>query len=139
MNGDKLERNENATTLTHDLIMVFLIIFGGIIALGSVAVMQRVMGLPEWVGRIPQAIVPLVPAPILISLAIRGYRRLDELQQRIQGEALVWGFVLGSILVFTWGSIEIAMGMPRLGWIWVWPVLGGSWLVGLVIARRSYS
>lgn len=120
-------------------IQVGLLVFGVVLILGVVATLQRALGLPEWVGKLTLALTPLVPAPILIGLAVRGYRRLDEMQQRIQGEAIIWGFVLGSILAFTWGSVEMTLGLPHVGWIWVWPVFGASWLVGLAIANRSYS
>ena len=137
--GEKAGEDGRVGSLIRQPILAFLVVFGAVAVLGAMAAVQRAMGLPEWVGKVTLALAPLVPTPIIIGAAVRSYRRLDELQRRIQGEALVWGFVLGSILVFTWGSIEMAMGLPRVGWIWVGPIFGGSWLLGLAIARRTFS
>jgi hypothetical protein len=63
---------------------------------------------------------------------------LDELQRRIQLEALPFGFAGAGILTFSYGFLE-GMGFPHLNWIFVWPLMIALWGLGGAIARRKYS
>jgi hypothetical protein len=64
-------------------------------------------------------------------------RRMDELQMRIQFEALGFAFAGTAILTFSYGFLE-GLGYPKLSMFMVWPILAVLWVVGLVLARRRY-
>jgi hypothetical protein len=63
---------------------------------------------------------------------------VDELQRRIQLEALPFAFGAGSLITLTYGLLQVA-GLPELSWLFVWPVYAGCWLVGGFLAHRRYS
>ena len=65
------------------------------------------------------------------------FRELDELQRRIQLEGLAFGFTATAVLTLSYGFLQNA-GLPQVNWVWVWPVMGACWSLGLAIARRRY-
>jgi hypothetical protein len=80
---------------------------------------------------------PLIPLIFAASYFSKAIGALDELQQRIQIEALA--FSLGGLLLIgiAVGLLELA-GLPEPNWIWV-TVLGFVlWGVGQWVAARRY-
>ena len=88
--------------------------------------------------RVLVALLPVVPGAIVVIVALRFLSRLDELQRKIQGEALAFGFGATAILTFSYGSLQ-NVGFPDLSWTWIWPLMALLWLIGLVIATRRYA
>lgn len=93
----------------------------------------------------PEALaVALLPVPAFvwfILCIVRGVRRLDELEQRIQLEALALAFPAALVIVFTAGLLDLAgfhgegnCDPPRLLPL----VLLPNWL-GIFLARRPYA
>ncbi len=83
------------------------------------------------------ALSPMIPAAAMAWIILRELRRMDELQRRIQLEALGFSFAGTAILTFSYGFLE-GLGYPRLSMFTVWPILAVLWVVGLVLARRRY-
>ena len=83
------------------------------------------------------ALSPMIPAAAMAWIILRELRRMDELQRRIQLEALGFSFAGTAILTFSYGFLE-SLGYPRLSMFTVWPILAVLWVVGLVLARRRY-
>ncbi len=83
------------------------------------------------------AVLPVLPALFVPLAAVRLFREMDELQRQIQLEGLAFGFICAAVLTLTYGFLQNA-GMPEVSWIWVWPVMGICWIIGLVAARRRY-
>jgi len=63
--------------------------------------------------------------------------RMDELGQRIQLEALAFGFGAAGMLTFAYGFLENA-GFPQLSYIWVFPLMIALWSIGGAIAYYRY-
>jgi hypothetical protein len=83
------------------------------------------------------AVMPVMPA-LGVSLAVvRLLESMDELQRRIQLESLAFGFAAAAVATFTYGFLQNA-GLPEVNWVWVWPVMAVSWIVGVLLARRRY-
>lgn len=79
-----------------------------------------------------------LPAIVAVIIAIwRWVRETDELQAKIQLQAIAIGFAGGSALTFSYGLMQIA-GAPDLSWTFVWPVYAACWLIGLALARSRY-
>ena len=87
--------------------------------------------------RIPLALSPIVPVILAMIAYMRFVSRADELQRRIQFEALAFGFGASGILTFSYGFLE-NVGFPHLSWIFVFPLMIAFWGVGTVIASRRY-
>lgn len=65
----------------------------------------------------------------------------DELEQRIQGEALTIAYLLVLVLLMTLAPMERAVGLTFEDWsyVHVWIYVPIFYLAGLAIARRRYA
>ena len=87
--------------------------------------------------RIALALTPMICAACAGWAVMRCIWRMDELQRRIQLDAIAIGFLATALITFGWGFAEEA-GAPRLSAFLVWPVMAVAWMAGLLIARRRY-
>ncbi len=87
--------------------------------------------------------VALLPVPFFglwLLAMVRGIRQMDELERRIQLEAVAVGFPLALLLLMTLGLLELAITLSPDDWSYrhVWAFLPIFYLVGLALARRRY-
>lgn len=80
------------------------------------------------------SLAPMLPAIFLCVVIIRMIRRMDELQRKLQVEALALAFAGTALLTFGYGFLE-GVGLPRLSMFAVWPVMAGLWVVGVLVGR----
>jgi hypothetical protein len=83
------------------------------------------------------AVLPIVPAALVVWLFVRAIARLDEVQKRMHMQA--FGFSLGgtALITFGYGFLEGA-GLPQLSWTLVTPLLALLWGLGLgILAFRQ--
>ena len=106
-----------------------------VMLVGSIELLTHVDVARPWRDLI--ALSPMLPAAAMAWIVLRELRRMDELQRRIQLEALGFSFAGTAILTFSYGFLE-GLGYPRLSMFTVWPILATLWVVGLVLARRRY-
>ncbi len=91
---------------------------------------------PDANWRYAIAVLPAVPVAISVVALVPYYNRLlDELQQRIQLEAIVFAFLGALVIAFGYGLLELA-GLPGIGWKWAWVLMVALWLIGDWLARR---
>ena len=88
-------------------------------------------------------LVALVPLPFFVTWMVgllREVRAMDELQRRIQVEALGIAFPLTLLLVMTLSLVEFAQPLDPDNWSYqhVWQLLVLFYVIGLAIARRRY-
>lgn len=104
------------------------------VLVGSVTVLQA-NPTADW--RYIVAVLPVIPAVLVLSIFIRALTRLDELQKRIQMQA--FGFSLGAtaLLTFAYGFLE-GVGLPHLSWTFVLPLMAILWGVGAAIFTIRY-
>lgn len=84
------------------------------------------------------AILPMLPVLYGIRIFTQTLGRLDELQQRIQLEALAISMGATGAITFTLGFLESA-GFATLSLIWVFPMLIAFWGVGVWVTTRKYN
>ena len=86
------------------------------------------------------AVLPLIPCVGYVLCIVRMLRRVDELQRRIQLEAI--GFAFGATVIVSMGDdlLEQAKVVPTVHWGWtgLWVVMALLWSLGNVIAVRRY-
>jgi hypothetical protein len=87
--------------------------------------------------RLAVAMLPLLAPPLMAWAVVRQLRRLDELQRRIQLEALALSFMVTALVTLSYGFLE-NVGFPALNMVWVWPLMGSFWIIGLLIGRWRY-
>lgn len=89
---------------------------------------------------LPQAIIalaPMVPAAAVAIACVRQVRASDELQRRIQLEALSLAFGGTALATFSYGFLE-TVGYPRLSMFFVWPLMAVLWILGGLISGRRF-
>lgn len=96
----------------------------------SIEVLER---LPETPWRIIIAVLPMFPLIFGTRAFMRYLLTMDELQQRIQLQAVAFAAGATGMLTLTYGFLENA-GLPRLSMLWVFPLLcflwgGASWIL----------
>jgi hypothetical protein len=101
----------------------------------SIELLQHVAVPAPWRDAI--ALSPMAAAALMAWVMLRQMRRMDELQVRIQLEALGFAFAGTALATFSYGFLE-GLGWPRLSMFVVWPLMAGLWMVGLFLARRRY-
>lgn len=88
--------------------------------------------------RIALALIEGGASSLVIVNAMRSIARRDELQQRIQLEALAFAFACTGVLASSYGFLVLA-GLPNIDWgTFVWPAMVVLWATGALIARRRY-
>lgn len=95
------------------------------------------MDLPHWVI-IVAAIVPILPALLMLRAYITFVNGVDEFQRRIQSEAVMIAAGVTGFGCFTYGFLEEWADFPHLPLIWVLPILIGSWGIALCFIRLKY-
>ena len=92
---------------------------------------------PEGALKLAINLVPMIGALAAAWAIMRGLWRMDELQRRIQLDAIALSFLGTALITFGWGFAEGA-GLPPLRAFAVWPIMGTLWVLGLFVARRRY-
>jgi len=87
--------------------------------------------------RMPLALTPMVPIFFVVRAFLRFFHRIDELQRRIQLEALALSFGVTCVVTFSYSLLEYA-GFPPLSWIWLPPFMMMLWSLGVCMASRRY-
>jgi heme A synthase len=77
---------------------------------------------------------------VFLVTFIRLIGGMDELQRRIQLEALAVAFPLAILLLMTLGLLQRAIHLPFEDWSYahVWAYLPIFYFIGLVVANRRY-
>lgn len=89
--------------------------------------------------RIPLALTPIIPILFALRAFLRFFHRIDELQKRIQLEALALSFGATCVVTFGYGVLEYA-GFPALNWTWVPTFMMVFWGIGTaIISLRRYA
>jgi len=89
--------------------------------------------------RIALAAVQSLATAVLIFMSTWNLRRLDELQQRIQLQALAIAFAGTGIIVMGYRWLEMA-GLPVVDWgTFTWPLMSFLWAAGFLYSNRRYS
>jgi len=87
--------------------------------------------------RFPIALLPVIPVIFLIVVFMRYLAAIDELQQKIQLQAI--GFAAGTtaLLTFAYGFLEL-VGFPQFSTFLVFPMMIMLWGLGLSYFSRRY-
>jgi hypothetical protein len=104
------------------------------VLVGSVTVLKA-SGDAPW--RYYVAVLPVVPAVIVIIQFMRALRHLDELQKRIQTQAFGFSLGLTALVTFTYGFLE-GVGLPHLNWTYVLPMMAVFWGLGTAFFTIRY-
>ena len=87
--------------------------------------------------RFPIALLPIIPVIYMVISFTRFLGTIDELQQKIQLQAI--GFAAGTtgLLTFAYGFLEV-VGFPKFSLFFVFPMMILLWGLGLSYFTRRY-
>jgi hypothetical protein len=90
--------------------------------------------------RVAIALAPIPVAAATLWGFVRGAKELDELQLRIQLEALATAFLLSVLFLMTLGLLQRAITLKFEDWSYahVWAMLPTLYFIGLAVAKRRY-
>ena len=90
--------------------------------------------------RVLIALFPVPATAALLFALVRAIRRMDELQTRMQLEALAVAYPLAMLLLMTLGLLQLAVNLSPHDWSYrhVWPFLLIFYAGGLALANRRY-
>lgn len=90
--------------------------------------------------RVLLALLPIGPFCWMLWKFISGIASLDELQKKIQLEALAIAFPVMMIFLMTLGLLDIAIGLSyeNFGLKHLWYYMPVFYFLGLFIAKRRY-
>lgn len=119
----------------------YLIELGSCLGVYMLAVLVSMLlldhGIATGIWRPIAALIPMVPGVGLCWAIVRQFGRMDELQRRIQFEALGFAFAGTAILTFSYGFLE-TVGFAKISMFSVWSIMGVLWALGMALARRRY-
>lgn len=82
-------------------------------------------------------LIPMLGAFAAAWAILRGLWRMDEMQRRIQFDAIAISFLGTALVTFGWGFAEGA-GLPHLRAFAVWPIMGTLWGLGMAVSQFRY-
>ena len=85
----------------------------------------------------PLVLLPILPAALATWAFLAMIREADELERRINYQALGLAFGVTFAACLAYSLLE-DLGLPRVSSFWWWLVLAISWGVGLTIYSRRY-
>ena len=133
---------KSASTQTSTPLFARPLVWGGawFAAWIGARVVLESSSVPTW-ARVAAALAPTPLAGAALFTIIREARELDELEKRIQLEALAFAFVLSLLLIMTLGLMELAITLNRDDWSYrhVWAMLPMLYFGGVILARKRYS
>ena len=100
--------------------------------IGSVFLIKQT-GMDGWAAGLV-AITPIIPALYALHAYVVRFRELDEFQQRVISESILWAAGLIGFGTFGYGFLQGVGVVPPLDPIWILPTLIFSY--GLIAAIR---
>ncbi|HMR98398.1 MAG TPA: hypothetical protein PKE62_04005 [Anaerolineales bacterium] len=106
-----------------------------VLLIASISILTNVE-LPK-VAQIVIALIPVVPTIFVLIAVMRALRDSDELQQKIQLQAVTFSAIVTGLITFSYGFLE-NVGFPHFPTLFVFPLLFALWGIGAGIFSRKY-
>ncbi len=103
-------------------ILAFLMFLVGAVTLAAA---NSESGWKYWV-----ALLPGLPAGVVVWLVVRQLGRLDEVQKRMQMQAIGFALAATALATFGYGFFE-GVGFPQMSAVLVLPLIVAFWGIGL--------
>lgn len=116
------------------------LIAAGVFAAGYIAAMMATGLTVPTAVKVGVSLLALAAFAGFIVAELRLIRRLDELERRIQWEALAFAFPVSVGILMALGLFERFMTLPGddLSYRHLWPLMILAYFTGLILARWRY-
>ena len=87
------------------------------------------------------AVLPVLPIALMMGAGLRYLREIDELQRRIETEAIGIASLLVALLYFAGGLLQKAKVVDldaAMAMIWVFPLLCAAYGIAKMVLARRY-
>lgn len=111
-----------------------MVIYAFLLIAASLIVQRMPEGNPL---RYALMLLPVIPIVFGLLAFVRFFESIDEMQKSIHLYALAFAFAASGLLSFTYGLLE-TVGLPRLSWVWIFPMMIAFWGIGSWLASRRY-
>ena len=90
--------------------------------------------------RIVVALIPAIPFAFFLWLFITNIGQMDEMERKIQLEAMAFAFPMAVLLLMVLGLLQLAMPLSPDDWSYrhVWSFLPIFYFAGVALAWRKY-
>ncbi len=122
------------STYKYQIQFAFAVLAFLMILVGSVTVLQA-NARASW--RVVVAVIPMLPAGLVIWLFVRALSRLDEVHKRVQVQALGFSLAATALLTFGYGFFE-GIGWPTLNGTFILPLMALLWGMGMTVIALRY-
>ena len=106
-----------------------------VLLIASISVISNVE-LPKAV-QVVIALIPVIPTIFVVIAVMRALRDSDELQQRIQLQAVTFSAIVTGLITFSYGFLE-NIGFPHFPSLFIFPLMIALWGLGAGIFARKY-
>ena len=106
-----------------------------VLLIGSITVLTNFELLKA--AQIAITLIPVIPTIFVIVAVMRALRNSDELQQKIQLQAVTFSAIVTGLITFTYGFLE-NVGFPHLPSLFIFPLMLALWGIGVGIFARKY-
>ncbi|ENX44655.1 hypothetical protein [Acinetobacter sp. NIPH 2100] len=105
-----------------------------VVLIGSLKILNVVD--TQWL-KVIISLLPMLPAVMIALVIIKQFKHFDELQQKIQLQALAISFVGTSLITFSYGFLE-NVGFPKLTMFIIWPMMAMLWSIATAVGTWKY-
>ena len=114
--------------------------FAALLSAGGVIVSSLVLKRMEPVGamRVAAGLLAVPPSAFMVWTFVRWIRGLDELEHRIQFQAVSFAFLTAIVAMIGLEGLDRAGVLPDLGWESAWEGMVFLYAAGYAWARRRY-
>ncbi|MFN8385023.1 MAG: hypothetical protein U0V48_01405 [Anaerolineales bacterium] len=106
-----------------------------VLLIGSVTVLTN-FELPK-AAQIAITLIPVIPTIFVVIAVMRALRDSDELQQKIQLQAVTFSAIVTGLITFSYGFLE-NIGFPHFPTLFVFPLMIALWGISLAYFNRRY-
>ncbi len=91
-------------------------------------------------GRVVVALIPAIPFAAFLWLFITNIGQMDEMEKKIQMEAMAFAFPMAVLLLMVLALMQLAIPLSPDDWSYrhVWPFLPIFYFAGVALAWRKY-
>lgn len=89
------------------------------------------------IAQIIITLIPVIPTIFVVLAILRALRDSDELQQRIQLQAVTFSAITTGLITFSYGFLE-NVGFPPFPTIFVLPIMFFLWGISLGFLWKKY-
>ena len=128
-----LKTDSSGRVATFAAIALFFVVF----VAAKIALANKELGQTV---KVTLALAPVLPFSWMLFRFIKGITSLDELQKKIQFEALAIAYPVMMVFLMTIGLLDQAIGLSyeNFGAKHLWYYMPVFYFVGLFIAQRRY-